>query len=175
MVQMGLINSVRQGRCASDTGRGSLAKMRPEREPVGQCNVGTLKRRTRGAPLDESTEHSAPGKHRNISTAHMQLSAAVQQCSLQQMRRFPNCRAVVSFLVACSSCSSAVILSYYSCTKPCHVRRIGASMPSQGHNDNSSMRLLIRRSANNQRGGASNPQALGVQVASSLSCFNCCK
>lgn len=27
------------------------------------------------------------------------------------------------------------------------------SMPSQGHNHNSSMRLLIRRSANNQRGG----------------------
>lgn len=34
--------------------------------------------------------------------------------------------------------------------KPCHVRRIGPSMPSQEHS--SSMRLLIRRSANNQRG-----------------------
>lgn len=46
------------------------------------------------------------------------------------------------------------------------------SMPSQDHS--SSMRLLVRRSANNQRGergGPRNPQALGVQAASSLSCF----
>lgn len=133
------------------------------------------------------------GKHRDISTAHAVCSLRSALCSLQsvgglqQMRRFPNCRLLfVSFfllplpaclavrVVPCPFCSllfSLIQLQHIRCQHaPQTLPRSSdwPSMPSQDHS--SSMRLLIRRSANNQR-GARNPQALGVQVASSLSCF----
>jgi hypothetical protein len=132
----------------------------------------------KGGALDEaqhpaSIETSAP----RMQPAHCSLPVV---CRLQQMRRFPNCRFFFPPL-ALGSCSSSLVAlptwppgrlaawppgpSSLLSSVILQLQHIGCqhgpqtlprssdwpSMPSQEHN--SSMRLLIRRSANNQRGG----------------------
>lgn len=125
---------------------------------------------------------TAPGTHRNTSTAHavsLQSAVCLHCCTA----------ALCSLSVVCSRCGvsrsaassphlvprpSSLSWRSYSThgvnmrLKPCHVRRIGHPC----HPKTTVVRCACSSvDLQTTREGARNPQALGVQVAWSLSCF----
>lgn len=130
-----------------------------------KCNVGTLKRKTGAqdeAQRPASIETTSSTAHAVLSVSVCSLRPAI--CSLHSAAEaaFPECRLLFVPLLLLLLLMLLLLLLLVPIRQSQHIPCQPApqtlprssdwpSMPSQGHS--SSMRLLIRRSTNNQRGG----------------------
>lgn len=114
----------------------------------------------RGGLMEHSIRQAS--KHQYCVCAVWQSAADVA---------FPECRLLLTS-PSLHRPHTVTVHTLSTCASPLPRSSDWPPMPSQGHS--SSMRLLVRRSTKQPEGGPSNPQALGVLVAWSSSCFTAC-